>query len=122
MNNKGQTLVVFVIILPIILMIFTLIIDLGFLYIEKRNIDNNVYDSVEYYLDNIDDINIKIKVKELLNKNIKNIDDIFINENNEYIEIRVLKTRKSIYSIITNETKIDIVYKGFKEDKKIIKG
>jgi len=122
MNNKGQTLVVFVIILPIILMIFTLIIDLGFLYIEKRNIDNNVYDSVEYYLDNINDINIETKVKKLLNKNIKNIDDILISDNNEYIEIRVLKTRKSIYSIITNETKIDIVYKGFKEDKKIIKG
>ena len=122
MNNKGQTLVVFVIILPIILMIFTLIIDLGFLYIEKRNIDNNVYDIVEYYLDNIDDINIETKVKELLNKNIKDIDDIIINDELEYIEVRVLKTRKSIYSIITNETKIDIVYKGFKEDKKIIKG
>ena len=42
MNNKGQTLVTFIIILPILLIILALVVDLGFIYIEKRNIDNNV--------------------------------------------------------------------------------
>ena len=122
MNNKGQTLVVFVIILPILLMVFTLIVDLGFLYIEKRNIDNNVYDSVEYYLDNITDENIENKINKLLNKNIKDIDDIVINETDEYIEIKVSKIRKSLFSIITKDNQINIIYKGIKESKKIIKG
>lgn len=122
MNNKGQTLVIFIIILPVLLMIFTLIVDLGFLHIEKRNIDNNVYDSVEYYLDNITDQNIENKVNKLLNKNIKDIDDIVINETDEYIEIKVSKTRKSLFSIITKDNDITITYKGIKESKKIIKG
>ena len=121
MNNKGQTLVIFIIILPILLMIFTLIVDLGFLYIEKRNIDNNVYDSVEYYLDNITDENIENKINKLLNKNIKDIDDIIINETDEYIEIKVSKIRKSLFSIITKDNQINITYKGIKESKKIIK-
>lgn len=122
MNNKGQTLVIFIIILPILLMMLTLIIDLGFLYIEKRNIDSNVYDSVEYYLENINDKNIRAKVNKLLNENIDDIENIHINETDEYVEIKVLKTRKSLYSIITNKTDINIGYKGFKENKKIIKG
>jgi len=121
MNNKGQTLVIFVIILPILLIMLTLVIDLGFLYIEKRNIDSIVYDSVEYYLDNVTDIDIENKTKDLLDKNIDDI-DININETDEYIEINVSKTRKSLYSIISNNTDINITYKGIKEDKKIIKG
>ena len=52
-NNKGQTLVIFIIILPIILTIFTLVIDLGILYISKRNVENNVSNAIEYYLKNI---------------------------------------------------------------------
>ena len=122
MNNKGQTLVTFVIILPILLIMFTLIIDLGFLYIEKRNISNNVYDSVEYYLENIDDEEVKNDVEKLLNKNIKNIEDIKIKENEEYVEIYLTKTRKSLYSIITHDTKISVNYIGYKENKEIIKG
>ena len=122
MNNKGQTLVIFVIILPILLIMLTLIIDLGFLYIEKRNISNNVYDSVEYYLENIDDEEVKTDVEKLLNKNIKNIEDIKIIENEEYVEIHLTKTRKSLYSIITHDTKISINYIGYKESKEIIKG
>ena len=121
MNNKGQTLVVFVIILPIILIMLTLVIDLGLLYIEKRNIDNNVYDSVLYYLENIEEDNIKDKTYKLLNKNIKDR-NIFIKKKNKYIKITFSKKRKRKYSIITQNTNIKIKYKGLKEDKKIIKG
>ena len=106
MNNKGQTLVIFVIILPILLIMLTLIVDLGFMYIEKRNIENDVYSSLEYYLENINEDDIDIKVNKLLNKNIKNIDELTINDENDYVEIEVSKVRKSIYSIITNNTEI----------------
>lgn len=122
MNSRGQTLVIFVIILPILLIMLTLIIDLGFMYIEKRNIENNVYDSTKYYLDNIDKEDIDIKVNKLLNKNIKDIDKLIIKDEEEIIEIEVSKIRKSIYSIITNDTKISVNYKGYKESKRIIKG
>lgn len=122
MNNRGQSLVVFIIILPILLIIFTLVIDLGFMYIEKRSMDNNCYDAVEYYLENINKEDIDKKVNNLLNENIKNIDEILINDTEKYVEISIKKNRKSIYSIISNNTEIKIVYKGIKEDKRIIKG
>jgi len=121
MNNKGQTLVMFVIVLPIILIILTLVVDMGLLYIEKRNISNNTKDAVEYYLDNLDDINIEPKINNLLNEN---IDDIKINidNNTDYIEINVKKEYKSLYSVISNDQEISITYIGKKDNKEIIKG
>ena len=58
MNNKGQVLVVFVILLPIFLLILGFVIDYGLLYSEKKNIDDSTHDALNYYLNNLDDSNI----------------------------------------------------------------
>ena len=121
MNNKGQVLVIFIILMPIFLILLTLVVDLGMLYIEKRNISNNLTDAVEYYLENKNDINIEQNTKDLLNKNLSDI-EIETNNTNEYIEITVTKKHKSIYTYITKDNYIKITYKGFKDSKKIIKG
>ncbi|MBR6690148.1 MAG: pilus assembly protein [Bacilli bacterium] len=117
LNSKGQVLVIFVILLPIFLMILAFVIDLGLLSIEKRNISNNTYDAVEYYLDNSN----KEKTINLLKDNLDDI-DIEINDTDEYVEISVLKKYKSLYTIISNNQDIKVTYKGIKETKKIIKG
>lgn len=122
MNNKGQTLVAFITLLPLLLIILSFVIDLGFLYIEKRNISNNTKDAVEYYLNNIDDADINKKVEKLLNENIKEIEDIHVNNTDSYVEITVIKNRKSKYSIIPVNNEINVTYKGMKNSKKIIKG
>ena len=121
MNNRGQVLIIFVIMLPIFLMVLALVIDLGLLSIEKRKISNNTYDAVEYYLNNVDDINIKEKTIKLLESNLNNIEIDLIN-NVDYVEIKVEKEYKSLYTIISNDQNISIIYKGIKESKEIIKG
>ena len=121
LNNKGQVLVIFVILLPIFLIILTGIVDIALLNIEKKKLDNNTHDAVEFYLDNYDDSNVENDTKELLNKNLKNI-DINITDNNEIINIKVIKKYKSIYSVISKKEKLTSIYTGNKETKKIIKG
>ena len=116
MNNKGQVLVIFVILLPIFLMILTLIIDLGMLSIEKRKIDNNTYDALEYYLDSND----KEKTIKLIENNIEDV-EVDIKDSENSVEISVSKEYKGIYNIIY-DNKINITYIGNKETKKIIKG
>ncbi len=116
MNNKGQVLVIFVILLPIFFMIFTFIIDLGLLSIEKRKCDNNTYDAIEYYLDSND----KDKTIKLIENNIEDI-NIDISDTDSYVEISVSKEYKGIYNIIY-DNEIKITYIGNKETKKIIKG
>ena len=112
MNNKGQVLVIFVILLPILLMILGFVVDLGLLSIEKRKISNNTYDAVEYYLESND----KDKTINLLNDNLDGV-DIKINDSEDYVEITVKKNYKGLY-----KEEINITYKGRKETKEIIKG
>ena len=116
MNNKGQVLIIFVLLLPIFLLLITFVIDLGLLFIEKREISNNVYDAVEYYLDNSN----KEKTIKLLENNLSDI-NVQIIDNIEYVEITVQKEYKGIFNIIYDNEIIE-TYKGIKENKKIIKG
>ena len=122
MNNKGQTLVLFIILLPILLIIFTLVIDLGLLYIDKRNIENNVVGSIEYYFSTKSDEKYETKITDMLNKNIGDIDKIYINNTSEYLEIKVIKSSKRLYKLLTENSEITVTYRGYKETKKIIKG
>ena len=116
MNSKGQVLVIFVILLPIFLMIFTFVIDLGMLSIEKRKIDNNTYDALEYYLES----NNKDKTIKLIENNIDDV-SVDIKDSESSVEISISKEYKGIYNIIY-DNEIKITYIGNKETKKIIKG
>ena len=57
LNNKGQSLVMFVLIIPIILLILVLIYDVGNALYEKNRMSNTNYLATNYGLDNIDSIN-----------------------------------------------------------------
>ena len=120
-NNKGQVLVAFVILLPIFLIILTGLVDVCILNLEVKKINNNTHDAVEYYLDNLDDENVLDDTKALLNKNLKKI-DITITDKEDIVTIKVVKNYKSIYSVISKNEKLTSIYTGNKETKKIIKG
>ena len=90
MNNKGQTLVLFIILIPIIITLFVFVIDIGFLYIEKRNIENVMDRGIEYYKENKD-------VENYINKNIDDVDSIDIENNNGVVEITIKKVKKGIF-------------------------
>lgn len=120
MNNKGQTLVIFIILLPIFLFLLVLVVDYGLLSIEKRKVDNNTKDALEYYLSNIDDVDIKNKAINLLKENVDNV-EVNIIDDVDFVEIIVKDNYKSIYNVLT-DTKFIIKYKGNKQSKEIIKG
>lgn len=96
MNNKGQTLVIFVIILPILLIVSALLINLGILYVDERNINNVIDDAMDYYIENINTKDVLEKTKVLLNKNIENITNININETDGNIVILLEKKYNGI--------------------------
>ena len=51
MNRKGQALVEFVIILPIMLLILMSLIDIGRIIINKNRLEDTLYDAVKFYED-----------------------------------------------------------------------
>lgn len=119
-NNKGQTLIVFIILLPIVLLLLIFIVDYGLLSIEKRKINNNTYDALEYYLNNIDKSNVKTNTIKLIEANLDNV-EIEINDELDYVEIIVKSSYKSLYNSLMNG-ELTIKYKGIKASKEIVKG
>ncbi len=90
MNNKGQTLALFVILIPIILLLFMFIIDIGNLYVEKRKIENILDVAIEYKNENKD-------VKGFINKNINDIDEVIILDDEIIIKKEVNGIIKNYY-------------------------
>ena len=101
MNNKGQSLALFVILIPLILILFIGVVDIGFIYIERRNIENTLSKAIDYYKDGKD-------VETFINKNISDIEDISIEENENNIKITL---KKKNVGIIKNNT-IEISKEG----------
>ncbi len=120
MNNKGQTLVVFVLLLPLVMMITASVIEIGRLSIINTEYKNSITDAINYGLDNLDKENVSDKMKKLLDKNISGTKNIDINDG--VIKIHVTSSLDGMFSSILKKAySIDITYIGYLEaDKKII--
>lgn len=119
MNNKGQTLVLFVLILPIIIFIMLLVIDVSNMFITKQELNNINKIVLNYGLDIIEEENIDRKLEELINKNIS-VNEHTIRIDNGIIEIEI---KKNIQGIVTKKKIYEVksTYKGYiEEDKKVI--
>ena len=89
-NNKGQALVEFILILPVILAILLVIIDLGKIFNEKNTLENTSIDIIELY------------------KNGKSIDEI----KNKYNDISITTNIENNYLTIKLKKEIEIITPG----------
>lgn len=123
MNNKGQSLVLFVMTVPIIFMLLFMVYDIGNMILLKQTLNNINYLALDYGLDNIDNENITSKLNNVILKNKNDIDKININihDNKIYIDLEDnIDTRISLIKSI-NVFNIKSSYVGYiQDDKKII--
>jgi hypothetical protein len=112
-NNKGQSLVMFVLIIPIFLLILTLVYDVGNAIYEKDRLSNTNYLTIEYGLNNIDTIT-ENDLKNLIEKNTSNLKYIYVTIEENQIEIKMEKDAKSIIGKMFNFNLVKIIshYKG----------
>ena len=122
LNNKGQSLVMFVVVIPIFLFLITLVYDVGRAVYEKNSLSNTSYMVIDYGLDNID----SVSEEELMNfimMNTKNLSFMSLDIDAGVIEV-ILK--KKISGVIGGIFGFDLVevnssYKGqIVDGKKII--
>lgn len=116
MNNKGQSLVVFVITLPIILFISTMIWEIGNLQITKDKYESSIKDAIKYGIKHDTDPAIKEKIEELLKQNI-GTGEVSIEEGK--IHVKIDENYKYMYKKY-KQIKIKISMVGYKENDKII--
>jgi len=123
MNNKGQSLVVFVLVLPLIIIIIAGVMEMGRLYLTKTQYEDNITYTIDYGLDSLDKDDVKEKMMTLLNENIKGTKNIQIT--NGVIEIHVTSNVDGLFTkIFKSYYDINLRYKGYIVDgnKKIVKG
>lgn len=120
LNNKGQSLVMFVVILPVIIMILIMVVDIGKMVNLKSELDNINYIAISYGLDNISDDDIQDKIRKLIYKNKLGIDEVKIEIDDGEVDItlvdgidlillkesNILRVRSSYRGIISDEKKI----------------
>lgn len=121
LNNKGQSLVMFILIIPILLLIMILVIDLGNIIVTKTHLDNTNYLVIDYALDHLEETDLESKVLGLINANNGGGLETKIVISNDKI---LVTTRKEVKGLLTDSIKIKTIissYEGYiKDDKKII--
>ena len=105
MNNKGQVLVAFILMIPIILLMCVAITDVGLMNIESRRVNNTVRNSVKYGINNLDKTNIKDTMKSLIMDNLKNVDSVSIDVDidNSYAKATVKVKYKGLINITNRD-------------------
>lgn len=113
LNNKGQSLVMFIIIIPIFCLILTLVYDVGMAIYEKNRLSNTTYMVIEYGLDNINDVN-ESNLIELIQKNTDNLSYIYVVIEDSQIEIMLSKNIKGIVGKMFgfNLVEVNTCYEG----------
>lgn len=114
-NNKGQVLVLFVLLLPVLLMLLALVIDLGLLMVRTYHVKDSVKEAIKYGLTNDDIEGMEVMLK-------KNITDTYNLSTNGNIEIEVSGTYRATLGKIFNKDlyKYQFKYLGYKDGDKII--
>ena len=97
LNNKGQTLVMFVLIIPIILLTLVLIYDVGNAIYEKNRISNTGYLAIEYALDNINIIDENSVVNYII-KNSDNLSNITVTIKDNIVNVSIEKKIEGLFS------------------------
>lgn len=109
MNNKGQVLVLFVIILPIIIFILFIVVDIGNIYLKKNEVCDITYNAISYLKDGKTNEEVVNLIKEN-NKNIK------VSIDNNIITSK-LKVKSTIKLYDLNIFEVSCSYKIDEENK-----
>lgn len=118
MNNKGQTMVVFALLIPLLMLVMALVVDTGLMIHEKIKLTNVTKMIINDEIDNYsyDD------VINIYQKNGISINNVYTEYKNNELEIKNEYEVDSIFGNIINinlyKVKIDII--GYKENNEII--
>lgn len=118
MNNRGQSLVLFILIIPILIGIITLVCDCGRVYLCKIEQENISAIALEYGLE--EDISLD-KVNTILSLNLSD-SNYSVTEDNDKISINVKSEVKGIFSRLFGFLKFDVVttIRGYRENDKVV--
>lgn len=126
MGRKGQVLVGFLLLLPLFLILFVFVVDVGFMKIAERSVENTIKEAITYGLkqEQLPEDEKQQQIETILKKNIDSIQMLEVTVTSEEIKVHVVVTRQNLFGTLINQRidKIDKTYKGYNDQKiRIIK-
>lgn len=118
MNRKGQTLVIFIIILPVILIAMAYLVDTGLMLINKSKLDSTSKIIIDKYYDYEGDINSVIE--KYLKDNNLNYTNYEVKKDNNFnlkIDIKIASIFGKVVGLEEYEITSNIT--GYKENDKL---
>lgn len=107
MNRKGQVLIFFVILIPLLLAIVAFAVDIGHSYYQSNKLHSINRMVLKYGLDHIEDSDVRAKMIDLLYKNDRKIDSYELTIDGNKI---TLETKKTVESVFGKAINIDFYY------------
>lgn len=118
MNNKGQTLIIFVILIPILILVAALVVDTGLMTFEKERYRGIIENGIEEYFDtgNVEETEKIFSLNDIAKEEYT----IIVQENQ--IEVSLNTSIEAIFGKIINieEYEIKMNYVGTKEGERVI--
>lgn len=120
LGNKGQSLVLFILIFPVMLFVMVLVIDCGRVMIEKKELDNVSKIVIQYGFDHITEEDVEDKMVSLFELNVDDV-DVNVNVSEDMIDVSSVKYVDGVFSSIIhmNGFKIESNYSGIVIDNKV---
>ncbi len=120
MNNKGQSLALFVVLLPVLLLLLVLIIDVGKLIILKLELNNISEIVLDYGLEHLEDETLYSDLTKLVKMNKNDIDNVNIEFKEDKIYLKLSHSNETLFKNVINivDFKIETSYVGYMLDDK----
>lgn len=121
LNNKGQTLIMFILLIPLILVIMALVIDTSFVYKEKIKFQSVTKTIMKTTYENKDATDFNDKIINLYKKNGIYTNNIVIKVNSNSVVIKNQAKVKSVFGNIIGikNYEVKFSYKIYKENESI---
>ena len=118
-NEKGQTLVSFALILPILVMLFALVIDTGTIYLEQKELRDGVLTGLKYGVKHHPN-DLKEQMRALIRENVEGISilNIYIEENQIKVQAKKPKKQNFMQFIIQDNPDIEVIYTAYLDNNK----
>ena len=120
MNKKGQTLVIFIILIPLLLILGAFIVDNSMMVYKNLQLKNTTKDIIKlnYEKRNLNDE----EIKDIFMKNDIPVDDISIKRENEELTIDITYFEDSIFGKLVNIKSYEISSNvtGYVKDNKVL--
>ena len=132
LNNKGQSLILFVIVLPVVLFVLVLVIDIGKVLVLRQELNNISEIVLDYGLDKLDmddntssdiddsNYNLEDELIEVIKLNKSDIDKIDVRIDNDRIYVDLYKGEEGIFSSLVDISMFNVKssYVGYLDNNK----